>query len=64
MKSKSFRYLWLGQLLANFGDVFYIVGCISILYGFTSSAFYLAFYFSFLQPSKHRKVILLNDFLQ
>jgi len=42
MKSKSFRYLWLGQLLANFGDVFYIVGCISILYGFTSSAFYLA----------------------
>ncbi|MEK6454300.1 MFS transporter [Caldifermentibacillus hisashii] len=41
MKSKSFRYLWLGQLLANFGDVFYIVGCISILYGFTSSAFYL-----------------------
>ncbi len=42
MKSKSFRLLWLGQLFANLGDVFYIVGLISILYEVTGSAFYLA----------------------
>ncbi|WP_404451376.1 MFS transporter [Virgibacillus necropolis] len=42
MKNHSFRFLWLGQALANFGDVFYIVGLISILYSVSESVFYLA----------------------
>ncbi|GKV64584.1 MULTISPECIES: MFS transporter [unclassified Sporosarcina] len=42
MKNKSFRFLWLGQSLANLGDVFYIVGIISILYIQTESPFILA----------------------
>jgi MFS family permease len=42
MKDTSFRALWLGQLFANFGDVLYIVGLISILYTKTGSAFSLA----------------------
>jgi MFS family permease len=42
MKNKNFRLLWMGQLFANLGDVFYIVGLISILYAAKGSAFYLA----------------------
>jgi len=42
MKSKSFKFLWIGQSLANLGDIFYIVGLISILYAFTESSFVLA----------------------
>lgn len=42
MKSKSFRFLWVGQSMANLGDVFYIVGLISILYVITESPFILA----------------------
>lgn len=32
MKNQSFRFLWNGQSMANLGDVFYIVGIISLLY--------------------------------
>lgn len=42
MKSKSFRYLWLGQSLANLGDILYIVGLISLLYSVSESAIILA----------------------
>lgn len=42
MKSKSFRFLWVGQSMANLGDIFYIVGLISILYTLTESSFILA----------------------
>ncbi len=42
MKSSSFRFLWIGQAFANLGDVFYIVGLISIMYTVSQSAFYLA----------------------
>lgn len=42
MKSNAFRFLWIGQSLANFGDVFYIVGLITILYSVSESVFYLA----------------------
>lgn len=42
MKSQSFRFLWMGQSLANLGDIFYIVGLISMLYGMTESPFMLA----------------------
>jgi MFS transporter, DHA3 family, macrolide efflux protein len=42
MNSQSFRSLWVGQGLANFGDVFYVVGLIAILYSISKSAFYLA----------------------
>lgn len=42
MKNQSFRFLWLGQSMANLGDVFYIVGIISVLYALTESAFALA----------------------
>ncbi|KAA0941041.1 MFS transporter [Sporosarcina sp. ANT_H38] len=42
MKSASFRFLWIGQSMANLGDIFYIVGLISILYASTDSPFTLA----------------------
>lgn len=42
MKNQSFRFLWMGQLMANLGDVFYIVGIISLLYTLTESPFALA----------------------
>ncbi|WP_226666973.1 MFS transporter [Metabacillus litoralis] len=42
MFKKSFHFLWLGQAFANCGDVFYIVGVISLLYQLTGSAFYTA----------------------
>ncbi|WP_270182347.1 MFS transporter [Alkalihalobacillus sp. CinArs1] len=42
MKLSSFRYLWIGQAFANLGDVFYIVGLISIMFAASQSAFYLA----------------------
>ncbi|MBS4207357.1 MFS transporter [Bacillus sp. FJAT-50079] len=41
MKSNSFRFLWMGQLFANLGDIFYVMGLISILYAMTGSAMYL-----------------------
>ena len=39
---KSFHLLWVSQLFANLGDVFYIVGLISILYHASESVFWLA----------------------
>lgn len=39
---KSFHLLWMSQLFANLGDVFYIVGLISILYAANESPFYMA----------------------
>ncbi|MCM3757644.1 MFS transporter [Sporosarcina aquimarina] len=42
MKNQSFRFLWIGQAMANLGDVFYIVGIISVLYTLTESPFALA----------------------
>lgn len=42
MKNQSFRFLWIGQSMANLGDVFYIVGIISLLYTLTESPFALA----------------------
>lgn len=41
MKNTSFRCLWIGQAFANLGDIFYVVGLISLLYNLTGSAFYL-----------------------
>ncbi|OEH93763.1 MFS transporter [Bacillus solimangrovi] len=38
----SFRYLWIGQTLANSGDLFYIVGLITIVYSLTQSATIMA----------------------
>jgi MFS transporter, DHA3 family, macrolide efflux protein len=43
MNSLSFRCLWIGQSFANLGDIFYLVGLISILYGISESVVYLAF---------------------
>lgn len=42
MQRKSFRYLWIGQALANSGDLFYIVGLMAIIYGITGSAMLMA----------------------
>ncbi|WP_345239354.1 MFS transporter [Pontibacillus salipaludis] len=42
MMKNSFRLLWSGQMLANLGDVLYIVGIITFLYASTESAFVLA----------------------
>ncbi|MGG4168884.1 MFS transporter [Rossellomorea vietnamensis] len=41
MHSNAFRSLWFGQALANMGDVFYIVGLISLVYNMTGSAVYM-----------------------
>jgi len=40
MWNKRFLFLWAGQSLANLGDVFYIVGIISIIYTATDSIFF------------------------
>lgn len=42
MKNTSFRCLWIGQVFANLGDIFYVVGLISLLYNLTGSALYLS----------------------
>ncbi|MFT8322780.1 MAG: MFS transporter [Bacillus sp. (in: firmicutes)] len=42
MKSKNFRLLWIGQTIANLGDVLYIVALISLLYTATKYTLYLA----------------------
>ncbi|TFD94489.1 MFS transporter [Jeotgalibacillus sp. R-1-5s-1] len=42
MRNHSFRFLWMGQSLANLGDVFYIVSLISTIYLLTGSAVYIA----------------------
>ncbi|KXH81974.1 MFS transporter [Sporosarcina sp. HYO08] len=42
MKNHSFRYLVIGQSLANAGDVFYIVALISIVYDMTGSTFFVS----------------------
>ncbi|MCA0149153.1 MFS transporter [Rossellomorea vietnamensis] len=41
MHSNAFRNLWFGQALANMGDIFYIVGLISLVYDLTGSAVYM-----------------------
>ncbi|QHE60837.1 MFS transporter [Rossellomorea vietnamensis] len=41
MHSNAFRNLWFGQSLANMGDIFYIVGLISLVYNMTGSAVYM-----------------------
>ena len=41
MHSNAFRNLWFGQALANMGDIFYIVGLISLVYNMTGSAVYM-----------------------
>ncbi|MFT8928899.1 MAG: MFS transporter [Sporolactobacillus sp.] len=38
----SFTCLWIGQSLAGCGDVFYIVGLMTVIYAATQSAFYMA----------------------
>ncbi|PPA70988.1 MFS transporter [Jeotgalibacillus proteolyticus] len=42
MGKKSFRFLWIGQTMANAGDILYIVGLISAIYAVTGSALYMA----------------------
>ncbi|MBM7586356.1 MFS family permease [Bacillus pakistanensis] len=37
MKTRAFRFLWLGQAFANAGDVFYIVALIAAVYSWTKS---------------------------
>jgi MFS family permease len=43
MNSKTFKYLWLGQIFANVGDIFLIIGLISLVYKQTSSPFFVMF---------------------
>ncbi|RLQ97367.1 MFS transporter [Falsibacillus albus] len=42
MKSKAFRYLWLGQAFANAGDVLYVVALIAEIYDESHSPLYMA----------------------
>ena len=42
MERKSFRYLWIGQALANSGDLFYIVGLMAMIHKITGSAMLMA----------------------
>ena len=37
MRGNSFRFLWMGQMFANAGDVFYLVGILSVLFTATRS---------------------------
>lgn len=43
MLSKQFRFLWLGQGMANLGDVLYVVALISMVYQVTESALFTSF---------------------
>jgi MFS family permease len=43
MLTKQFRFLWLGQGMANFGDVLYVVALISMVYQVTESALFTSF---------------------
>jgi hypothetical protein len=43
MNSKTFKYLWLGQIFVNVGDIFLIIGLISLVYKQTSSPFFVMF---------------------
>lgn len=52
MNKSSFRFLWLGQSLANSGDVFYMVGLIAIIYELTGSVTYMAFVPFFITTSR------------
>ena len=40
MSTKSIRFLWAGQTMANLGDILYIVAFICLLYGVTQSALF------------------------
>ncbi|KIL50889.1 MFS transporter [Jeotgalibacillus campisalis] len=42
MGKKSFRFLWIGQTMANAGDILFIVGLISTIYLLTGSAMLMA----------------------
>jgi MFS family permease len=42
MKTKAFRYLWVGQALANGGDVFFIVAIIAAIFEKTHSPFLMS----------------------
>lgn len=44
MKNRSFMFLWVGQMLANCGDVLYIVGMIASIYHLTQSTFMAALF--------------------
>lgn len=52
MHKSSFRFLWIGQSLANSGDVFYMVCLIAIIYGITGSVTYMAFVPFFITTSR------------
>ncbi len=41
MHLRTFRNLWVGQALANMGDVLYIVGLISLVYNITGSPLFM-----------------------
>ncbi|NQD67843.1 MFS transporter, partial [Bacillus haikouensis] len=41
MASKAFRHLWIGQALANMGDILYIVALISLIFEVTGSSVFL-----------------------
>ncbi|RDI47931.1 MFS transporter [Falsibacillus pallidus] len=43
MKSKAFRYLWMGQAFANLGDILYVTALIAAIYTRTGSPLYMAF---------------------
>ncbi|WP_433748520.1 MFS transporter [Falsibacillus pallidus] len=43
MKSKAFRYLWMGQAFANLGDILYVTALIAAVYASTGSPLYMAF---------------------
>lgn len=52
MYKASFRFLWIGQSLANSGDVFYMVGLIAIIHGLTGSVTYMALVPFFITTSR------------
>ncbi|MED4046213.1 MFS transporter [Priestia aryabhattai] len=44
INKSSFRFLWIGQSIANCGDVFYIVAIIATIYATTGSVTYMAMF--------------------
>ncbi|MBM7703070.1 MFS transporter [Metabacillus iocasae] len=58
VNKQSFRFLWIGQSLANAADVLYIVGIMAIIYAETGAAIYMALVPFFITTSRFLSGIL------
>ncbi|WP_018664093.1 MFS transporter [Heyndrickxia acidiproducens] len=58
MRTKAFKYLWLGQFFANYGDIFYIIAILTTVNALTGSLQQMAFVVFIITFSKYTGSIL------